>query len=140
MAPTEMRPHRTSRTGLAPWVTALVAALMIVRGLIPAGYMPDFRDPEAGGFRVVICSAWASRTITIDLPDASAPPHGADSHGTETDRCPCAVAATVVFAPPNGAILGPVFRSAQADIPVSSNTAVSLVSAGPLGPRAPPVS
>ena len=134
------RLHRTIRTGLTPWVTALAAALMIVRSLIPTGFMLDVSDREARGLDVVICTGWGLRTITIDRPNAPAPPNGADSEGTHTERCPFAVAATVVFALPNAAILGPDIRSVQADVPVSPNTTASLVAGGPIGPRAPPVS
>lgn len=50
----------------APWIAALLLAVMLVRGLIPVGVMPDAEAAARGGFPLVICTGLGERTILVD--------------------------------------------------------------------------
>jgi hypothetical protein len=88
--------------GFACW---LVLAATFLRGLVPAGYMPDMEASRAGKlFPITICSG-ATGEATIYLPASQIPGMGDDGqsqapkdHGHE--KAPCAFAASLAVGKP----------------------------------------
>jgi hypothetical protein len=88
--------------GFACW---LVLAATFLRGLVPAGYMPDMEASRAGKlFAITICSG-ATGEATIYLPASQIPgmaddaqPKAPKGHGH--DQVPCAFAASLALAKP----------------------------------------
>jgi hypothetical protein len=116
-----------NRTVRLAAVTVALAA-MLLRALIPAGWMP------AQGASLVICTMQGPLRIAADLHGNPQKPQ--DSHHTEV--CPFA-AAPVLSGPAEVAALSPpslVFEGlAQAAVPVSVSRARAHT---PQSPRAPP--
>ncbi len=107
------------------WVATLALAAMVLRALIPAGWMPS---PAGQGETLVICTAAGLQTLSPpddpaphdDPADAPAPPH----KGT-----PCVFAAVAAFSAP----------PAVAPLPVPGPTAVARLALQTWdGPRSVP--
>lgn len=74
--------------------TFLVLAVVLLRALIPGGFMPTL-DPHSGKIAVVMCAATPGHEIAfLDLPDGE---RHQDDGGLADDGCP--------FAPCGGTIL-----------------------------------
>ena len=67
------------------FLTWLIVASVVFRGLIPAGYMPG--APEAGHvFKVVICTGYGSQTMVVD---DHGQPIKKDSKHSKNHKIPC---------------------------------------------------
>lgn len=86
-------------------LTGLIAFTLLLRAMIPVGFMPDPAAAREGVFKLVICNGSGFSTITLD---ANGDPVETDSnHETET-------ASACFFAP-----IGPALPSSQDLVPVS---------------------
>jgi hypothetical protein len=105
-----------SRRRIRGWI-ALLLPLMVLRALLPAGYMPVAADGE---LRIVMCSAGLD---TLGHHDRG---HGQDD-GTQAQQASCPFAHAATLAPPNAvrhqAIASPVgidiAAAAQRTLPTS---------------------
>jgi hypothetical protein len=127
----------------SPLLHALLLLAFLVRGLIPAGFMPA---TQAGfGFQLQLCSAegLAPSPLLPGFHDA-ADPAGAPSdapapHGDGTHERPCIYAASAVSAPPPAALAALLAHApapAPASIALPAAVRPSIVRAQ--SPRAPP--
>lgn len=113
----------------------LLCIVFLLRGIVPAGYMPDFESAKSGGFKITLCTAEGPKQITLEshaLPDGK-PDSGAKKHAS-----PCAFAG--VSAPLIGAAMTqfapPQFTSAHFVFYRETALAAALNLASL--PRAPP--
>lgn len=122
---------------LRRWVAWTLLVCMMLRALVPAGYMPDFAAAAQGTFKVVICTSEGIRTVTVAL--SSEPQHKQDS-GKSHDLCPFGAApATGTLPAPAVAAVPAILASLEAPIP--AHDVILVWKSGPaLGSRAPPVS
>lgn len=129
------------------WLVTAVSLLMVMRALVPTGYMLD-RSADAGDIVIRICGGTAERFVTlnphsgkmteIDGDAAPAPPQHDD---TTSPSATCPFASTAVFdlpLPPEmflAAIYGPPLLG---DRPVINTLAYRRARA-PLPARGPPI-
>lgn len=120
---------------LRHWAARLLVVCLLLRALIPLGFMPDFSAAANGTFKVVICSATGAKTVTLG-PDGNPVHNPAKSNAH--DACPFGAAPLAAAPPSFGAVAQPVeFASAQTVRPY--NDVIEVWRAGPaLGSRAPP--
>lgn len=125
--------------GLRRSVPMILAAVMLLRAMIPAGFMPDLSAAGLGRFEIVICTGEGARTIPVDPDGAASPDHGSPrgDHGFE----PCAFALAMAGAL---VVLGFIvtlsfYRPSRAFVPPSIERLAFACAAGALGPRAPPI-
>lgn len=119
-----------------PW---FLAALMLMRAMIPAGFMPDLSGAGQSRFEIIICIAEGSPAITADQADAASPAHVPRRGERRFDPCAFALAmagALVVL----GLILA-LFSDGPSRIffPFSFERIAFACRSGSLGPRAPPI-
>lgn len=117
------------------WLSQLLLTLFIARALFPAGFMPDFRRDGSAIFQVVICTAYGSKSVTLEADGKTVPGETAQHHDQ-----PCAFSglAFAILAAPQGAALNlPVFEVSAVAPPLAVTLPPSR--AGPqLGSRGPP--
>lgn len=75
-----------------PHLLALMLPLMLLRALLPAGYMPVV---EQGALRIVLCSAGLALYTSAHNSD-----HGSDEHAPRAISADCAFAYASPAAPP----------------------------------------
>lgn len=76
---------------VARYLTGLLLVAVMVRALVPAGFMPDFQSGPDGTFKIVICTANGFKVISTDAGDDPSP---RSDHGHDV----CAFAATASLA------------------------------------------
>ena len=115
----------------------LLLAVLALRALIPAGYMPDFSAAAGGVFKVVICSASGQKSITLDGIDRNAPSH--DQKASHSDQ-PCAFTglAAVALTDPTAGPSQFATMTATAVIPPLAVEVPPARAGPPLGSRGPP--
>ncbi|HPG89666.1 MAG TPA: hypothetical protein PLD46_08425 [Hyphomicrobium sp.] len=59
------------------FLARLLLLAFCLRALVPVGYMPDLRATAAGHFKVVVCSASGTKSITLDKDGIPVPDRGA---------------------------------------------------------------
>ena len=100
------------RTGaLRGWIVRLLLAAVLLRALIPVGYMPDFGAAAKGVFKVVICSANGFKSVVVDKDG-----HKIPDHSDSTQDQPCAFSGIAVAALPSieaGPQIAPEFADAS---------------------------
>lgn len=121
---------------LRHWVSWTLLVCMMLRALVPVGYMPDFAAAAKGTFKVVICTSEGARTVTVALD-------GDQQHqqkpGKSHELCPFGAA------PATGTLPAPAVAAlpaalASADAPLPAHDVILIWKPGPaLGSRAPPV-
>lgn len=113
---------------------ALLMAALLLRALIPAGFMPV--QAAEGGVQLQLCTGYAPAAL---LADAGRQPASTGSGAGLVDHLPCAFAATALAAPPavSAAILqlpAPQGLPVQAGPPSRAVPAITRSQS----PRAPP--
>lgn len=117
------------------WMIRLLLAAVVLRALIPVGFMPDFGAAAKGVFKVVICTAAGSKHVMLDADGKPLPDQKSQHHDQ-----PCAFAGLA-------AVAVPVLDAQHIVVPLVSvdtyhpTLAVALppARAGPvLGSRGPP--
>lgn len=107
----------------------------VLRALIPAGFMPDFSNASAGIFKVVVCTGYGSKTVTIDAAGKTMPGEQAPH-----DDLPCAF--TGIFAAtlpvPEADALGAHEFAVSLIVPRLAVTLPPSRAGPPLGSRGPP--
>lgn len=118
----------------------LLLAAVVLRALIPVGFMPDFSAAANGVFKVVICTASGTKYVTVDAdgqPVDSAPLSGQKAQHQDE---PCAFAGLLPIA--IAALEAPHLIVPQFDVAkigVSADVTLPPARAGPvLGARGPP--
>ena len=79
------------RTG----VFRLLVAAFLLRALIPIGYMPDFSALSKGVLKVVVCSAYGTKTVMLDADGKPLHDSGSQKH-----EAPCAFSGIASIALP----------------------------------------
>jgi len=117
------------------WLSKALLVMLVLRALIPAGYMPDF-GASSGKTGIVICSANGSWTLDLDRLAQTSDP--ASQH-QQTEPCAfsgLAQAYVPVIGPPE---VLPETKFLLVQFIVASQTILPPVRAGPAhGSRAPP--
>lgn len=109
-----------------------------LQALVPAGFMPDIKGQEKGVFKIVVCTAQGSDTVTLDK---NGHPVGKPAKHDGSKRDLCAFGAA-----PHNALA--TITPASMPTPLFTPEKIAafqerLLAATPLGvsqPRAPPVS
>jgi Protein of unknown function (DUF2946) len=70
----------------------LLASALLLRSLVPVGFMLDPAQAGEGQFAVIICSAGGTYTITLDADGDPVPP---TNDVTDHSTCPFSTAATL---------------------------------------------
>jgi hypothetical protein len=52
---------------VSPYIALVLAAVMLLRGLIPVGFMPDVTALQHGKIDLVVCTGFGSKTVQVDL-------------------------------------------------------------------------
>ena len=114
-------------------------ACVVLRALLPVGYMADLQAAAHGEFKVVICSANGPKTINLDSDLGLPPVHAPGSSTAQDDLCPFG---TNPAAAPLPAPLAIAVRHERVVQSVAVRTAVQaghFIPGPPVGSRAPPV-
>ncbi len=119
------------------FLTWLIVASVVFRGLIPAGYMPG--APEAGHvFKVVICTGYGSQTIVVD---SHGQPIKKDNKHSGDHKVPCPFAlnthATTPSVPVAQVGMAVVYTDLLFPAPAAHPATATLRKMAP--PRAPPL-
>lgn len=112
---------------------------MVVRAVVPVGFMPDLTRLADGVFEIVICSPDGIATITVDAAGDPVTPHHADPGPMHDGLCPFAAAAALALAALAVILFGSYRWPARAVFTWSDSALASARGPGPLGPRAPPL-
>ncbi len=123
------KPHGT-------WLGQLLFACILLRALIPQGFMPDFSASADGAFKMVICSASGSKVIAFDADG-----NPADTPQTAHLDQPCAFFGLCPFGLNSVAAAElPTPMALAMAHPLQSRFVLPPARAGPaLGSRAPPL-
>ena len=116
------------------WLGHALALAVVLRALIPAGFMPVFGDQDGGGLKIVICTAHGTKLVPADH-DRRADNGAVEKHTSE----PCAFVPMAAFTPPD-VIVAPA-PSGYDEPLLTLHAAIALppARAGPAnGSRAPP--
>lgn len=122
------------------WMIRLLLAAVVLRALIPVGFMPDFRAAAHGEFKIVICTASGSKLVTLDADGKLIAGEPSSDHKAPHHDEPCAFAGIVGVAiatldTPH--LIVPQFDIAATS--VSDDLVLPPARAGPvLGSRGPP--
>lgn len=114
----------------------LALACVVLRALLPAGFMADLGAAAKGEFKVVICSASGTKTINLDLgPGAAHDPNGQSSQG---DICPFGMSPAAAPLPEPIAIALTYKRTPKTVTAPAALVLVPFSTGPPVGSRAPP--
>ncbi len=116
-------------------VVRVLLAAVLLRALIPIGFMPDLSGLSSGELKIVICKAGGSEVLIVN-DDGSPANHDASGHGDG----PCAFAGIAAATPADlPGIVTPTFdvRSRQS-LPLLAVVLPQVRAGPPLGSRAPP--
>lgn len=122
------------------WMIRLLLAVVVLRALIPVGFMPDFGAAANGVFKVVICTASGTQLVALDAdgqPIKGVP--SSDQKAQHHDE-PCAFAGlvTVAAAPIDTPHIIIPQRDAGVTIVAADVTLPPARAGPPLGSRGPP--
>ncbi len=138
------RRNKTTMSVTARWLSQLLLTAMVLRALIPVGYMPDLPAAANGIFKVVICTTDGAKTIAVDRNGLLAPTEypGNDHPSDQGDHRdhPCAFSGIFAVADRASDALAvqPAVYAIAAVSPRDTRT-LPPVRAGPaVGSRAPP--
>lgn len=67
--------HIRQATFLKTGMAALLVLLVVLRALIPAGYMPDMQALEKGKLAITICTGDGMKDVLVDGPSGPPPAH-----------------------------------------------------------------
>lgn len=112
-----------------------------VRGLVPAGYMPDASALEKGRIELTFCTAAGTvSTISVSLTDDSADAKNHGDNAASGMDCPFGLLTHVAAAPPVSApaVALPIQASPPVQFEVSRALPALPAQGPPLGSRAPP--
>ncbi|WP_439815350.1 DUF2946 family protein [Zavarzinia sp. CC-PAN008] len=117
----------------------LALLLLLVRAMIPAGFMPDMAALRDGRIQVVLCSTDGQRVVVLDR-DGKAVDDGSGRHdAVGALHCPFGLVAAQAFILPILPQLGPSRAFERDCAPACPAQAAPPPARGPpLGARAPP--
>jgi hypothetical protein len=114
----------------------LALACVVLRALLPVGFMADLPAAANGQFKVVICSAYGTKTVDFDL--GLPPAHAPEGQTAQSDPCPFGMSPAAAPLPEPLAV---AMRSAVTTEPVrgrSAHVSLPFSTGPPVGSRAPP--
>jgi len=118
------------------WLSQVLIVLLLLRAVVPAGYMPDLGAVAQGQVGIVICSANGSYTIDHDGQSQNSTP--ASRHKL-TETCAFSGLAQAYMANAVAPEVLPTTIYAPVPFTIASQTVLPPVRAGPAhGSRAPP--
>jgi hypothetical protein len=115
----------------------VLAAILLSRTILPAGFMPDFAAWGEGRFQLVICAGHGSKTITVDGALTPVPFRASDA-GSADEACAFALAAAFAVFVFTIALGGLPTGLRRAFAPSSSKHTIAAARCGGVGSRAPP--
>lgn len=130
-----------SRTGITlksfriAWLSQVLLTGLILRALIPVGFMPTFNHDGSGKFQIVVCTSTGNQLITLDSDGV---PRNQQDH--KLGEPACAFAGVAHFALPETpkASLPKIVRITAVNVP-SDTSHLPPARAGPAhATRAPP--
>lgn len=127
--------------GNAGRIAARVAlVVMLLRVLVPPGFMPDFEALRAGRVEIALCSVDGARLVVLDRDGRPAGDTPADHGDASAFHCPFGLATVQAFVLPTlpPLLLSRVAEAAAIDKPTRRDLR-PRVRGPPLGSRAPPV-
>ena len=118
------------------WITHLLLIGLLLRSLVPAGYMPDFSTTSDGGLKIVICTAIGVTALTVDDGGKPVP-----DQGRKHQDQPCAFAGIAAAPLPAMAPLetGTAAYERVAWAPRAGADLPPSRAGPPLGSRGPPI-
>ncbi|WP_439816572.1 DUF2946 family protein [Zavarzinia sp. CC-PAN008] len=121
------------------WAAQVALLFVVLRILVPPGFMPDLAALQDGRLQVVLCSADGARTLTLAADGSVIPDEG--DHPVEAGalHCPFGLAGAVDVILPALPVLQLVHPRAQ--VRAAAGHVLVLrppVRGPPLGARAPP--
>lgn len=114
----------------------LALTCVVLRALLPVGFMADFGAAAKGEFKVVICSAYGPKTIDLDL--GPGPAHDPNSQAAQGDLCPFGMSPAAAPLPEPLAIAIRYERTRDAAAAPAALVLVPFSTGPPVGSRAPP--
>jgi hypothetical protein len=125
-----MRRLRSAINGQPEWVLLLIA-VVVIRSLVPSGFMPSVVGPT---ITMSMCGVGSPAPVDVRLPPTPAPTAPKHSHD---GICPCA--ATVKLAPTPGVVATRLATKTSSQTPIPpSIQAIASSPHRPQSPRAPP--
>ena len=115
----------------------LVLFLVLLRALIPPGYMPDLAAAQDGVITLVICSPDGLRTISLDENGNPVEP-GEAPEEHQRQHCPFASVGSIDLPPLAKAPMPIVFTMRAALWSPQEGLGAERPVVGPVGSRAPP--
>lgn len=136
LSPMKRQPQTRIKIAGRCLATLLLTGVLLLRGLVPVGFMPDLAAIVDGTFQIVICTGGGLKVVTVPL----APAHGGEHEPASAgEQCAFAgLVSTVLLAPAQPAILAPVTAASSLRILVVDSGHLGAIVPG-LGARAPPL-
>jgi hypothetical protein len=114
----------------------LALACVVLRALVPAGFMADLPAAANGQFKVVICSAYGTKTLDLDL--GLPPAHTPGGQATQDEPCPFGMSPAAGPLPTPLVVAMRYARAPETVQTRASHVHVPFSTGPPLGSRAPP--
>jgi hypothetical protein len=92
-----------------------MALLLMLRAVIPVGYMPDMAALQKGELKLQICSGMGVKTITLPQDDAPQPKHDGKE---KLAHCPFGAAPSLAVLPEAAVIAALVWQASLATTPI----------------------
>ena len=115
----------------------LALFLVLLRALIPPGYMPDLAAAQDGVITFVICSPDGLRTVSLDENGKPVEP-GESPHEHQRQHCPFASVGSIDLPPLAKEPMPIVFTMRAALWSPQEGLSAERPVVGPVGSRAPP--
>jgi hypothetical protein len=81
------------------WLGQALVVAIVLRALIPAGFMPVLSEPDGGGLKIVICTAHGTKLVAA-VEDGGSDTRSAAKHAGE----PCAFVSLATLPAPDSAV------------------------------------
>ena len=115
----------------------LALVCVLLRALIPPGFMADLPAAANGQFKVVICSAYGAKTIDLDL--GLTPAHEQDRKASHEADCPFGMSPVAAPLPEPLAITLRLEPILSAMLTHTELARIPYSTGPPVGSRAPPL-
>lgn len=118
------------------WLARLLVATVVLRALVPVGFMPDLSRLASGTIQLVICTGTGSKLVTLDENGKPVP---AKSSAHADQACPFAGSVLTALPQHGGLALSHPQAPAAADLGDLATVLPPARAGPPLGSRGPPL-
>lgn len=132
--------HARNGSESRPWISTLLAVVILVRALVPVGFMPDLSRLADGVYEIVVCTGDGLGTITVDSAGDPVSPDGSGSAPVQNSLCPFAAAAAVALATIAVVFFASFRWPSRVFFSLPETRLAAVCGWVPLGARAPPFS